>query len=219
MIEFPTDAKFSNMQVVPKSDKALFIKDAPFLKKTSNKQDWEIPPEFLPKDYVRISVVDNLVPTITNNAFDLGSNLPHTVYENNNYFLNVGGVYRLTTSSTSSVISDFTGFTNDKNGHEIVESVNQDGYYVYTIAPRVSSTSMRTISIVNTTVNICSAAIVRTDTYSAKLVGSYTGTLSLNGNGSISTDGKITGASGTIFVTADAGAGAGAVRITQSFTF
>lgn len=227
MIEFPTDAKFSNMQVVPKSDKALFIKDAPFLKKTSDGQDWEIPDTFLPKDYERFTCDANFASPSASLGNDDGASVDSTSGE---LYLNVGGVYRFTFSTGSltldnSIVSANKAdannrFINNENGHEIVESLTQETSpttpkSVYTIAPRVSHTSLRSITVGDTNINICSAAIVSTGTGTAKLVGTYAGTLTVVGTGSISTDGKITDASGTIHVTA----GAGAVRITQSFTF
>ena len=197
MIEFPTDAKFSNMQVVPKSDKALFIKDAPFLNKTSDGLNWEIPDTFLPKDYVRISVSGSLEPE----SFDLGSNLPHTVYDTTTktYFLNVGGVYRLTTNidssvSSSSIITNFSGFTNDINGHEVVESINQDGNYVYTIAPR-GDTRTISVSIGESTINfqICNAFVKPTNDNGTevKIIG-------LQGSDTIISSGTDTVVSGNI---------------------
>tara|TARA_B110000977_G_scaffold201386_1_gene295742 strand:- start:3337 stop:3870 length:534 start_codon:yes stop_codon:yes gene_type:complete len=174
MIEFPTDAKFSNLQIKPSAANRLlsiYMKNLPddvtsLLKKNIN-NDWVIPHELIPRDYARLNVEKNLkfssYSYIHSNLLDLI--LSADGAETTIYNLKVGGVYRLLSSGSadeggisleshiSDAVNDENMFFNTLKGYEISKSITESTkQYVYTIAPKVQK--YREISIGNATFKI-----------------------------------------------------------------
>lgn len=215
MIEFPTDAKFTNMQLAPKNKDTLYLNNEALLTYISNNNAWEIPQKFIPKDYERFTGdLQSVTPTLNDNDPTSAGT-----------YLNVGGVYRFTFTSdddvsiTGSISSDEiyanTKFINNNDGSEITKSLTNDKQTVITIAPRVKSNTVRSIFLNGKTINICSVAIVETSPSTAKVVGTHGSNISVSGDASL--DGTIISKNNdsTVFIKDDTSG----KQISQSFTF
>jgi len=173
MTTLVTDAKFTNMQIVPKHLNALFVSGnmppgvESILERSAVDNDWVVPQELIPVNYRRVTVNANL--TTSASAFDSGTQHPGLdfgteFYASNTYRLKLGGVYRLIcTSSFSStpsisngnLVNDFSSINgnvfvndvNDERGIEVtVSNVDANGQ-VLTIAPKYEYSGGRSITV------------------------------------------------------------------------
>ena len=166
MIEFPTDAKFSNIQLKPNSNETLsYNLTNSILKKVGS--NWTVPYELIPFDYARISVNKDLAYVSTLFAKDIDAILD---INTNTYNLKVGGVYRLVSTTDGEFSMETPGgyisdnvddnltnvFYNTPAGFEITKSVEEStGNKVYTIAPKIEKNRTEiTIGLAKFNINV-----------------------------------------------------------------
>lgn len=157
-MEFPTDAKFSNVQIVPSGNKTLYLNNLPddvnsVLEKDG--ENWTVPYELIPENYARIKLNNDLSFNSVIFAKEINN-----IRSGDTYTLKLHGVYRFTYEGTknSNIKNSISGNTNDgatdkfyntPAGYELKESVNNDGKNVFTISPKIAIA--RTITISNAT--------------------------------------------------------------------
>ena len=152
-MEFPTDAKFSNVQIVPSGNKTLYLNNLPadvnsILEK--NGENWTVPYELIPENYARIKLNEDL----TFDSVIFAKNIDN-IRSGDTYTLKLHGVYRFICGNTEIIFNDIVSsstteddkFYNRPSGYEIKKSVDNDGNNVFTISPKIAIA--RTINIGN----------------------------------------------------------------------
>lgn len=164
-MEFPTDAKFSNVQIVPRGNKTLYLNNLPddvnsVLEKDG--ENWTVPSQLIPEDYARVTLTSGLAYDSSGDHFQLDKIQLDGTTKPNEFTLKLHGVYRFTygvsaedaiTNSISDDTSDTDKFYNTPAGYELKESVNNEGKNVFTISPKYGTTN-RSITIANATFKI-----------------------------------------------------------------
>lgn len=184
MTTLVTDAKFTNMKIIPKQLNALYVTSdnmpsgvKSILTRTTVDGIWEVPEGLIPENYRRVSVNADLIPlaNIFDDSTQHGSLSFATFYDSatTTYTLELDGVYRFTCSQIFSFITTTTEITtteitaaadtfinnpNDERGFEVtISNVGSSGGQVLTIAPKYTTTQnngRRTISVGNVTFQI-----------------------------------------------------------------